>query len=249
MKESIVDKFKLPQDVFNKKQHVINFFSELKFNEEKHIYNHKERQLCSVSSAIKRYVEPFDAEKIAGFVAKKRGISKQAVLQEWDDKKKAACNKGHRVHSFGENYCKGDVPTDGYEKAIVKFWDSIPEHIYPFLFELKMFSDKLGIAGTADIILYNTKTGKFIIADYKTNIDLFKNYRGKKLLKPFNGLLDNPFNKYQIQLSYYQYLFEQCGFEVEDRKIIWLKPDGTYKSYKTENLIKTILKENEFKKS
>ena len=99
------------------------------------------------------------------------------------------------------------------------------------------------MAGTADIILYNTKTNKFIIADYKTNIDLFKNYKGKKMLIPFQDKLDMPFSKYELQLSFYQNLFEQCGYEVEDRKIIWLREDGTFEVYKTEDLtekLKTI---------
>ena len=106
-----------------------------------------------------------------------------------------------------------------------------------------MYSEELGIAGTSDIILYNNKTGKFIIADYKTNEDLFKNFKGKKLLSPFNFLLENAYNKYQLQLSMYQLLFEQCGFEVESRRIIWLKPDGTYINYKTEDLTQELLVE------
>lgn len=238
---SIVERLKPYQDLTTKQRYVLDFFKELNFDSKEHIYNHKERQLCSVSSSIKKFTEPFDADKIAGFVAKKRGITKAEVLAEWDAKKVQACNKGHRVHDFGENYTKDSVPTDGYERAIMKFWDSIPDYIYPFLFELKMFSAELGIAGTADIILYNSKTDKFIIADYKTNIDLFKNYKGKKLLEPFNDLLDCPYNKYQIQLSYYQYLFEQCGFQVEERRIIWLQPDSTYKTYKTTNLIDRLI--------
>jgi hypothetical protein len=81
--------------------------------------------------------------------------------------------------------------------------------------------------------LYNTLTGKFILADYKTNRDLFKNFASKKLLYPFNFLLDNPYNKYQLQLSSYQILFELVGYEVESRRIIWIKPDGNYEMFKT----------------
>jgi hypothetical protein len=194
----------------------------------------------SVSSVIKDFTEPFDADKVAGFVARKRGISKEEVLQEWDNKRIAACSKGNRVHSFGENFTGETTPIDGYEKAVCAFWDSIPNHIQPFLFELQMFSEELGIAGTADIILYNTNTGKFVIADYKTNIDLFKNYRGKKMLPPFDHMLDCPYSKYELQLSFYQYLFEQSGFEVEDRKIVWLKNNGTFKVYRTQNWIHEI---------
>lgn len=246
--KSIVERMKPFQEINNKKQAILDFFGSLEFNVEEHKYSAKGKDLKSVSATIGGYVEPFDADRIAGYVAKSRGISKAAVLKEWDDKRIAACNKGNRVHDFGENHGNvliGDSyskvnPIDGYEKAVINFWDSIPDHIEPFLFELKMYSLDTGIAGTADIILYNTKTGKFILADYKTNIDLFKNHRGKKMLPPFDNMLDMPFSKYELQLSFYQELFEQSGFEIEARKIIWLKPDGSYKNYNTKDYTKEI---------
>ena len=219
------------------------YFKELQFDAQKHSYEVRGKPLTSVSKTIHKYVEKVDFDKIAGFVAKKRGITKAEVLAEWEAKKIASCNQGTLVHTFGENYFKGKEPTNGFEEAIVKFWDNIPEYIEPFLFELQMFSETLGIAGTSDIILYNNKTGKFIIADYKTNEDLFKNYKGKTLLEPFNDLLDSPYNKYQLQLSMYQLLFEQCGYEIESRRIIWLKPNGVYENFKTEDLTQELLKE------
>lgn len=222
---------------------VKKYFEGLEFNPDTHTYNSRGRALSSVSSVVKRFSEPFDADKIAGFVARKRGITKEEVLAEWEAKKNAACDRGNQAHYFGETYKKGAIATNGYEQAIIAFWDSIPDHIEPLLFELQMFSDTFGIAGTSDIILYNTKTGKFIIADYKTNEDLFKNYKGKKLLPPFGHMLDNAYNRYQLQLSLYQLLFEQSGFEVESRRLIWLKPNGVYESFKTEDLTKPLLKE------
>ena len=219
------------------------YFKELQFDAQKHSYEVRGKPLTSVSKTISKYVEKVDFDKIAGFIAKKRGITKAEVLAEWNAKRDNSCAQGTTVHSFGENYFKGKQPTNGFEEAIVKFWDNIPDYIEPFLFELQMFSETLGIAGTSDIILFNNKTGKFIIADYKTNEDLFKNYKGKTLLAPFEDLLDSPYNKYQLQLSMYQLLFEQCGFEVESRRIIWLKPNGTYENFKTEDLTQKLLKE------
>ena len=231
------------------KKEIKTFFTGLEFNEEQHTYNVKSRYLTSVSKTISKYVEHVDFDMIAGFVAKKRTketgryTTKAMILAEWEAKKNNSCTQGTNVHLFGETYVKGMRPTNGFESAIVRFWDSIPDHIQPFLFEIQMFSEELGIAGTADIILYNTKTNKFILADYKTNEDLFKNFKGKKLLAPFDNLLENSFNKYQLQLSMYQLLFEQCGFEVESRRIIWLKPNGTYENFKTEDLTQKLLKE------
>lgn len=240
--ESIVNKMALPQELNNIRQHILSFFANLNFNAEKHTYEHGGRAFSSVSSVIKNYTEPFDADKIAIFVAKKRGITKAEVLQEWEDKKNEACNRGTATHTFGENYNSDSVATNGLELAVSNFWKDIPPHIVLVCNELQMFCKEIGVAGTADIILYNTRTKKFIIADYKTNVDLFKNYKGKKMLKPFGRLLDSPYNKYQIQLSLYQYLFEQTGFKVERRIIIWLKPDGTYTKYNTKSYVNVVTK-------
>jgi hypothetical protein len=231
------------------KNKVKQYFIGLDFDIDKHAYNYKNKTLSSVSSVVKRFSEPFDADKVAGFVAIKRSreegkiVTKEQILAEWDFKKNTACDTGNKAHYFGETYKKGNIATNGYEQAIVSFWNSVPSHIKPLVFELQMFSETFGIAGTSDIILYNTLTGKCQVLDYKTNGDLFKNYKGKKLLYPFNHMLDNAYNKYQLQLSLYQLLFEQSGFEVESRKLIWLKPNGVYEIFKTEDLTKPLLKE------
>ena len=245
--KSLVERMRPYAELENKKRHVLDFFGDLEFDAQSHTYKAKGNTLKSVSSTISKYVEPFDADRIAGYVAKSRGITKEEVLQEWEDKKNEACNKGNRVHDFGEGHANALVegvnhiePLDGFEEAVVNFWDTIPKHIEPFLFELQMYSTNRRLAGTADIILYNTKTGKFIIADYKTNIDLFKNYKGKKMLAPFDDMLDMPFSKYELQLSFYQNLFERSGFEVESRKIIWLKPNSTFKAYNAKDMTEQL---------
>lgn len=225
-------------------------YPSLIFNEELHRYTVKGQTMTSVSHTISKYVEPFDTELMATRVANKRTrqgdyTTQEEVLQEWEDKKNFACTKGTRVHLFGEDFpIKGGTPTDGYEKAVIKFWEELPPHIIPVAFELQMYCLKLGIAGTSDILLYNTLTKKFIIADYKTNEDIFKNFRGKRMLGKFSHLLDMAYSKYTLQLSYYQILFEKMGFEVESRVLIWLKPDGTYTNYWLDDVTNIILMED-----
>ena len=133
-----------------------------------------------------------------------------------------------------------------FEEAIVNFWNDLPSTVIPVVMELQMYHKEYMFAGTADILLYNTVTNTFIIGDYKTNKDLFKNYKGKTLLSPFKNLLDNPYNKYQLQLSFYQLLLEQTGFKVSSRKLIWLKPDGTYLLYNTDDYTDILNRFNRF---
>lgn len=220
-----------------------NHFKALQFNEEFHQYNVDDVSFTSVSKKIEKYVDKVDFDKIAGRIATIRGISKQNVLDEWEEIKEEACTRGTRVHLFGERYVwdRNEKPSCKQEEAIVKFWNDLPPHIVPALIELRMYHPALTFAGTSDILLFNQKTGKFIIADYKTNKDLFKNFKEKKLLYPFHNLLDCPLNKYQIQLSFYQILFELTGYKVESRKVIWLLKDGTYIMYDTEDFTQTLL--------
>ena len=230
------------------KKHLVDFFGGLNFNEEQHKYSYNNKGLTSVSGTISKFVKPFDTERVAEGTAKKRTrlegviVTKEEVLAEWEELKNVACTLGTKTHLFGETFQEeGLTPETAWEEAIVKFWDDLPEHIVPVMFELQMFNEEWGIAGTADIILFNLKTEKFILADYKTNKDLFKNHRGQKLLIPFDNKLDCPFSKYEMQLTYYKLLFEKSGFEVERSTVIWLLPDGNYKLYDTEDLSETIL--------
>jgi hypothetical protein len=67
--------------------------------------------------------------------------------------------------------------------------------------------------------------------EYKTNGDLFKCYKGQTLLAPFDYLESTPYNKYQLQLSYYQLMLEEIGIKVSGRKLIYLKADATYRIF------------------
>ena len=151
------------------KHNIHKKFEELKFQEDKHEYEAQNKKLKSVSYFIKDYTEEFNAINAALGVAKKTGKTVAQVLQEWENIKNESCALGTKTHLFGEHFVLTgeNNPSNGYEEALVKFWTDLPEHLVPVTLELKMYCIKMGIAGTADIILYNKQTNKFIIADYK----------------------------------------------------------------------------------
>lgn len=218
---------------------ILTFFKDLDFEEGSHMYNVNGVPIVnSVSGLIKHFTPKFDKENISLAYANKHGLTQEEVLKRWSTVSQEACDLGHKTHLFGELYpFNRDLePKSGFEEAIVKFWNDLPDFIVPVIMECRMYHKELMYAGTADILCYNTITNEYIILDYKTNKDLFKNFKEKKLLKPFDNLLDNPFNKYQLQLSFYQILIEQIDFiKISSRKIIWIKPNGNYQLYDTEN--------------
>ena len=224
------------------------YFNDVTFEEEGHKYTVAGEKLAySVSTLVHRFEKKTDFDSISYKKDKKFKLPHGSHKMLWKLNAEYACAKGSKAHYFGELYafCRELEPTSGYEEAMVKFYASLPPHIIVVFTELTMYHKLKMFGGTADIILYNTLTGKFIIADWKTNKDLFKNFAGNMLINEFNFLLDNNFNKYQIQFSTYQVLFEQSGFEVEDRVLIWVKEDGTFDAFSTENytdIIKEYLK-------
>lgn len=222
------------------------FYDGLIFEEGPHIYYYKGKKInLSVSGLIKAFSNHFDAESISRAISIRDNRPQEDILAEWDETREESCTRGTRVHIFGEDYAydRTLIPTCPQEYAAKKFWDELPEHIIPVKMELQMVHLKYLFAGTADILLYNTLTGKYIIADYKTNKDLFKNHKGQKLQGLFSNFLDTPFNKYQIQLSFYQILLlQQKGIEVESRKIIYLDLEGNYSMYDTEDYTKVLSK-------
>lgn len=190
------------------------------------------------------------------------GLSKEEILAQWAIKSGHACEYGTEVHAFGESMfyymtgqhdkileeCKDKFkdgvpqPTNPHEVAVVKFWEDIPETFVPVLAETKVFNrNGTPYAGTFDILFYyvdekNPSNSGLVIFDYKTNEDLYKNFREQKLLWPFNDLLDMNYSYYTLQLSLYAIPLQNIKMKVVARRLIWLKPDGTYDSVKINDL-------------
>lgn len=213
------------------------FFRGLSFIPQSHEYFVEDKKVpISVSGVVKGFVPFTDWDKIATAIAKRDNTTKEEVLKQWADKRDKGANAGTKVHDFAETQDR--LPTSEKEVAVLKFWSDLelnnPYRYILIIKELEMYHKLYKFAGKCDFILYDTLANIFIIGDYKTNIDLFKNYNGNLLLEPFEFLLDHPYNQYQIQLSSYQILLSQIdGLIVGERWLVHLKDDKTYHTYKT----------------
>lgn len=223
------------------------FFGDLQFVESTHTYTVDGKVLPSVSTKIEQYYKQFDSDTISKNYARKHETSQELVLAEWKRVADEACVRGHKAHEFGELYAfdRTIEPTTPLEESIVTFWNKLPDYIVPGIMELQMYHKKYMYSGTGDIVLFNKKKKSFILGDYKTNKDLFKNFQEQKMLGVFSDLLDHPYNHYQVQLSYYQILLEQLGIPITQRFILWLRDDGTYQFYNTYDLTVKLRRELE----
>lgn len=216
------------------------FFKGLRFNAEKHEYHVEERKVPkSVSGVIHSFVEEVDFDAIAQAIDRRDGLAAGTTKAAWAAKTAIACADGTATHEFGENFQDQTLIAETKkQQAVVKFWDNLnkefPGRYFLVTKEQRMYHKIFFFSGTCDFIIFDRLLLKFIIGDYKTNEDLFKNHKGKMMLSPFDHLLDCPYNHYQVQLSLYQVLLEQIeGYKVAERWLVYLQADGESKVYKT----------------
>jgi len=211
-------------------------FSNIHFSEEKrkNIQTSSGEILHSVSSKYKKFEVPFDPS-IAKFIAPKMGLSEQELLAQWKAKGDKAAEEGKSIHKFSEDYILLEQkiePSNDKEKGIVEFFKDHLQYIV-IAQELTIYHVGLKYMGILDLLVYDIENEEFIIIDWKTNEDLFKNYKKKTLLEPFTDYLQCPLNLYKIQLNLYDMCFEEAGFPIEKRLVVWLSKDGiTNKNYR-----------------
>jgi len=227
----------------------------------------------SVSGFISQFKKPFDADRIAGYVAKSRKTTKEVILAEWKATAKEGTDLGTFVHEWIEDYYNGNNP----EPPTIELMESATGHdpmgtweerIYDRVLkfqqvyenrlhkldaihqELRVFSRKWGIAGTLDVLF--EVNGTFYVGDWKTNKkftdDSHKDGRRQKMLYPFDDLWDNNLNGYSVQISMYRLMLEEAGFNTEGGFLVWIGPDKP-KIYKTIDLrdrLREFLDKNNF---
>ena len=206
------------------KQEIKEAFQDIEFLSWNHTYLHKPSQkyLPSVSKKYKEFEIPFDPS-IARFIAPKTGLTEAELLDQWKEKGKLSAERGTRIHKFAEDYYINNSlqPNCKAEEGVVEFFKDHPNYVIIDQ-EVILFNNFYNYAGTMDLLIYDIDTEGFLILDWKSNDDLFKNYKKKMLLEPFTDYLQNPLNLYKIQLNLYDMCLEEKGFDI-DKRIIMVK--------------------------
>lgn len=145
------------------------------------------------------------------------------------------------------------APIHPKEEAVVKFLEELPSAYHLVLNETKVYSGKNPdinknlkeqICGTFDMLYYYDGDGDkekagFVVFDYKTNAHLMNEYNRShniKLREPFNSFYEEDLGLYTIQLSLYSLMLEDIGLKVIDRRLVWLKDDGSYETISLEDV-------------
>lgn len=228
----------------------------LTFNEEKHQYiDENNKTYYSVTKVIHSLFPRFEAEKIAGFVARKKGVTRDIVLKEWEDKRSSSASFGTKIHLYAESLLrkeKWDVK-DNTEREL-KFMNQLDQLIPKLLTyydlvspELIIFSPEYSISGTLDLLMRNKRTGKLAIFDWKTNEEIRsinKHKAEQSGLYQLNHIPDCNFFHYAIQLNVYRSIlinekyykdsdFELSIFHIQENRVVpyilpLLEAEATY---------------------
>ena len=268
------EKFNLPE-LRAIRDKIQDSFKDLVFDEGPHLYYLNGKMVTSVSVTIEKFVEPFPTEEKAQGcyekyyndpTSKYYHMTAEEIKKMWKDKNDNANAQGTLAHAFGENamhYMVGDydaidpafkdrlvdgkfVAKTGFEEAIVKFWNDLPDEYIPMLVENRVYAmcgkDEPVYAGTFDLLVYCTIPGKegLLIFDYKTNEDLYKNFKDKRLLEPFTRMKDMPKNHYEIQQFLYQRALTEIGCIIKGKRLVWIKNDGSYKIVRMVEKFETV---------
>lgn len=187
--EARYNKWPEPKEVTEARERITKAFEDLKFVEDSHQYFVGDREYPPVSTVCHKFEPWVDWDQVAAEKAKKLGKTKEALQEEWHQNNITSTSCGSKTHWFGEQMMnlfigrRVELPfqytSDGYmipyvgkEKAIEKYWEDILKNpnVFPVMPEAKLYNEKLGYAGTFDILLaYRMTNGEimFSIHDYK----------------------------------------------------------------------------------
>lgn len=211
-------------------------FSQIVFSKDDHTYHLNGRRLNNVSALIKSVTPPFDAPAVATRVAAKRGTTPAEILAEWDQKRQAGLDLGNAVHEYIQQALASGQAADDPFLALNhrppqcdqfdRLWAKLEPHNQVIKIEWIIGDAELGLAGTADCLLLNHKTGQFHLFDWKTNSKFRLDNPWQNLLPPFDDLNDCDWNKYSLQISLYRLIIERnLGLPMGHSYICHLRPD------------------------
>lgn len=215
------------------------------------VNGHKElKGFMSGSKFPEQFYQPFDREGILAAMAEKYNVDADAIEAMWKLNNEASTGYGTAIHAALENYDRnfklGDKtkfvkefktkPTEyGPNRALSKnpFIKKIVEDFqdkfggdYERLSEVFIWDAGLKLCGSIDRLVVVDRKKKIVrIQDFKTDGNIHeKKYQLAD--SPFKDKMGSELLDYHwLQLSFYAFLLEIKGYDVQGLDIYWLNPE------------------------
>lgn len=176
----------------------------------------------SVTSYIKQYCKPFDADFWAQKKADEEGISKDEMLEKWQLKKQL----GTDTHQAISDYIKSKGETDLMDLVTDWIKSKLDELIHnpdlTLYSEQIIYSRDINLAGTVDLIVKDNRLNQYMIIDFKTDKTLTSYYHSKnaegvlipcsRMYPPYDSYFDTNLNHYKVQLLKYSEILNKNDY-------------------------------------
>ena len=205
------------------------------FDEEPHIYYIKGScdNFVSVTTFIHDFFPKFDANLIIDKMmnsprwgnSKYYGMTKEEIIESWEDNKNLAANQGTIMHRDIELFYNDvEFTNKSVEfEYFLKFCEDFPD-LKPFRTEWEVFDEDLFLAGSIDM-LYEDDNGELIIYDWKRSKDIKEVNRWDGGMYPVAHLPHANYWHYSLQLNIYKAILEKnYGKKIKEMYLLWLHP-------------------------
>lgn len=190
------------------------------FDVKDHIYRLEKngKRLISVTQTIDKFAPEFHTDIMAKRSEATYGEDASVIKHAWREHNETAKENGSWMHNYLEAYALGlptEKPKDTYTRERCKHMrnvvDTITKGARDVVVEKILFSEKLGLAGTVDLLVL--LDDGLMILDWKTSAQIiqFSRYH-QKMLSPIEYLEDCNFVHYSLQLNFYKRLLIEEGY-------------------------------------
>jgi hypothetical protein len=196
------------------------------FDEQNHTYTVKEtgQVLVSATTFIDRFFPKFDMDRMAPrCVGKPKYSSMTAdeIKASWEANAQRARDEGTNVHEYAQylwDRIRPPQPISERCHLLYQQVDAATKNLkdcnWSYVAAEKIiFSPELGIAGTIDLLLFNTsKVGEFLILDWKQNGTISTSNKWETAKPPIGHLEATDLLKYSLQLNLYRFILRYEGY-------------------------------------
>lgn len=214
--------------------------SRLHFIPDRHIYLIDNCPLTiSVSTFVKLFFTPFEAELWANIKAPSLGMTETEVLEMWKQKGKKAAALGTELHSEIEDFLetKSSASNKPEFKHFMNLYNNKLFQLTPYRSEWAIFDDDFRITGTTDMV-FKKRDGSFVIYDWKRSKEIKKENRFSRGLGPCSYLPDCNFIHYSLQVNIYKRILQShYGINISEMNLVQLHPNlPDYRLYPVRDL-------------
>jgi hypothetical protein len=218
----------------------------ISFDEGPHIYTVKgERGYTSVTTWNHEHFSKFDGDKIINGILKSPkmsdpnykyyGMTREDINRSWDLNRDTASQAGTKTHYNVECFYN-DIPVNDDSVEYEYFMRFVADHphLKAHRTEWCVFYEEVKISGSIDMVFQDTRTGEFMIYDWKRSKGIeYESFGRKNATTPcIKHLPDSNFWHYSLQLNVYRKILQdKYDMKITKLALVVLHPDNQSKTY------------------